>query len=192
MKPFEREVNFAGSFIFLCIAFVFLTAKTEIGFAVDSVLDLPIISSENEKAREFHVEVSCSEIKPRTLVATLKWKGAKNIFARQRLDATIHKGGFKKDAFTSLWPIKSDQKFQSISKVKNSNLSVSKSLYLNTVKADFDPEKETASVKLEGLEPGVNYFWRILTLVDEKGWISGAVVRTNGIICPADIVNEKK
>jgi hypothetical protein len=42
---------------------------------------------------------------------------------------------------------------------------------------------DQSSVEIDGLEPGINYYWRVLTLTP-KGWVPSETARCEGIGCP--------
>jgi hypothetical protein len=152
----------------------------------EDVIDLSILATDTSAVRDFRWEVFCSETKLRTGVVSLTWRTDAHFFDKQRLDITVYKGGFEKDLYTILWPLKKDQKFRTSRRVKLPNRSSNQSLYLNVEEINVDTQKNLVSTKLDGLEPGLNYFCRVLTL-DKKGWIPGKIVRWQAPICPADI-----
>lgn len=44
---------------------------------------------------------------------------------------------------------------------------------------------DKSSLESEGIEPGINYYWRILTLTS-NGWVPSETARCEGPICPVD------
>lgn len=189
MKPLSNLINLAALVVILC-SFVGRTmAQVDERAGEISVLDLPILSQDTSAARNFWADAFCSETKLRTGVVLLSWKADENSFDNQRLDVTIYKKGFDKNLYTSLWPLETGQEFQTSSQVKLSDRPSNQALYLNVNKIDVDKKKRSISVELEGLEAGLNYYWRVLTL-NEKGWVLGGIIRTEAPICPADIIEE--
>jgi len=55
----------------------------------------------------------------------------------------------------------------------------------------MDKKTGSITIELEGLEPGLTYFWRVCTL-NEDGWIPSEIIRCEAPICPADIKEERK
>lgn len=153
-----------------------------------AAINLPVLSGDINVVAAFRVEVSCSQTKPRTGIAELSWRTEKRLFNKQRLDVTVYKQGFEKDLYTILWPIRAEQQFQ----IPRSNKleETSRALALNAVNVNVDEKQDSIVVKLEGLEPGLVYFWRICTL-SNKGWRPSSVVRCEAPVCPADMKEEE-
>jgi hypothetical protein len=151
--------------------------------------------------------VSCSAEKPRTVVASISWplnQPAANPqalsagMASQRLDVTTFKDGFSRGVFAQLAPIRENQPFglapaASASAVPSlRGLSVTRVTTLQEQlssgapnatgalmppSASNDPAR-VAVVEVEGLEPGLNYYWRRTP--------DGPVVRCQAPVCPSD------
>lgn len=153
-----------------------------------TAINLPVLSGDINVVGAFHIEVFCSQTKPRTGMAKLSWRTDKRLFSKQRLDVTVYKQGFEKDLYTILWPIRAEQQFQ----IPRSNKleETSRALALNAVNVNVDEKQDSIVVKLEGLEPGLVYFWRVCTL-SNKGWRQSSVVRCEAPVCPADMKEEE-
>ena len=54
----------------------------------------------------------------------------------------------------------------------------------------LEPRLDRTTAALEKLEPGVNYYWRVLTRTD-GGWVPSAVARVEAPTCPVDSVVER-
>ncbi len=176
-------------FVFTFLITECMTVQQVRGKEDINVIDMPIISTSTRAVSDYHVEVSCSDTKPRTAVARLTWAANKRSFDKQRLDVTIYKGGFEKNLFTILYPLQKGQKFQTSSFAKLSDRSSNKSLYLNCERINVDKRNGSATIEIEGLEPGLNYYMRVLNL-NKRGWVPGGTVRFEVPICPADMIEE--
>lgn len=143
---------------------------------------------EKLKPQEIHLTVKpfCSETKLRTGVASLTWRTNKDLFEKQRVDMTAYKRGFEKGLYTTMWPLKKGGRFQESGSSKLPDRASSQSLFLEVIEMNFDRERGTTSMKVEGLEAGLNYFWRVLTLYDGK-WVPSDIVSCEAPVCPADI-----
>jgi hypothetical protein len=47
-----------------------------------------------------------------------------------------------------------------------------------------------SSAEWKGGDPGVNYYWRVLTLTPQ-GWVPSEIARYEAPICPVDFVQEQ-
>lgn len=155
------------------------------------VLDRPVLEMDTGFISNFHIEVFCSDVKLRTGNALLTWNSEEKYFDKQRLDLTIYKNGFEINIFTTLWPLKENQEFQTTKMVELPNRVDNQSLFLNTIAVDINKQEKSVLVELEGLTPGLTYFWRILTLT-KKGWVPGIIIRSEAPVCPSDSDNYDK
>lgn len=153
-------------------------------------------------------QVSCSPTKPRTVVATITWpltQPAANPqalsagMADQRLEVTTFKDGFSRGVFAQLTPVRERQPFAlqapqaqpsgvpslralSVTRVTTlqeriANGAASPDAAFVPTAAANDPNRVVV-VEVEGLEPGLNYFWRRTP--------NGPVARCQAPVCPAD------
>jgi hypothetical protein len=152
--------------------------------------------------------VSCSPDKPRTVVAEISWplpRPAANPqaltegLAQQTLDVTTFKDGFDKGVFAQLGSVRQNQAFtsraaqpdvsstaslQSLVVTKVSTLQERVSSGARGSPSDLMPPSagndasRVVVVEIEGLEPGLNYYWRRAP--------GGPVVRCQAPVCPFD------
>ena len=153
-------------------------------------------------------QVACSPTKPRTVVATITWpltQAAANPQAlsagmtEQHLDVTTFKDGFSRGVFAQLTPVRENQPFAlqapqaepsgvpslralSVTRVSTlqeriSSGAVGADTALMPPSAANDPNRVVV-IEVEGLEPGLNYFWRRTP--------NGPVARCQAPVCPAD------
>ena len=144
-----------------------------------------------ESAVELRVDTSCSITKLRTALATVSWIPGRDLSpGRQRLEVTTLKYGFQNGMYSSLTRFQPDTRFSPPQEreTKAPLLPSMVNLAVLNVKSPRKPG-EPLSVIVEGLEAGLNYYWRVLTLT-EAGQISSEVVRAQGPVCPADMVQE--
>jgi hypothetical protein len=150
--------------------------------------------------------MTCSPDKPRTAVASISWSVAQPVtnpqalsagVAEQRLDVTTFKDGFQNGAFAQLTPDANQAFTFRAARAQPSNLPGLTGLSVTRVAtlqdrmttrpgADRELMPQSASndptrvvvVDIEGLEPGLNYYWRRSP--------QGPVVRCQAPVCPSD------
>ncbi|MGH9941930.1 MAG: hypothetical protein ACRD9R_06175 [Pyrinomonadaceae bacterium] len=160
---------------------------------------------------ELICEVTCDKTKPRTPIAVLIWKAAETpLVARalaarvsgQGLEVTVYKDGFEKRAFAALPSIRRNARLvlrQSETARQQRVPGLERLVVVDVVPlsdaADpnrLDRVRSTAgrftyvAVRVEGLEPGLNYFWRAPSTTGGVRATGGAVVRCQAPVCPAD------
>lgn len=189
MKPMSTPMKLgmllSSFYLFLACAAV----KHETPTPETEVLNRPVLGKDTGIANDFLCRTYCSEIKLRTGIALLTWSSNERAFSNQRIDVTVYTNGFRDHVYTILWPIKTYQKFQTSSLVKLPDRDDNQRLFLTVGQVDFDQKSGRVSVELEGLEPSINYFWRVLALT-KKGWVPSQTIDGAGPICPADMVDE--
>jgi hypothetical protein len=151
-------------------------------------------------------QVICSADRPRTAVATISWRAAQppanpqaltTAMSNQRLEVTTFKDGFTRGAFAQLAP-GGNQTFAfrapgapqppltgltalTVTKVSTAQdrlTSGSPNPGAFTAPAGGVDPSQVVVVEIEGLEPGLNYYWRRAP--------TGPVARCQAPICPAD------
>ncbi|MBI4546083.1 MAG: hypothetical protein HY703_12865 [Gemmatimonadetes bacterium] len=138
-------------------------------------------------APRFRVEVGCSESELRTGVAALSWQADRKLLERQAVEVTVYKGGFEKGLSAVLSAVAPDRKFETSPGFKASGQQARRAFELAVDKVDFREKERLVSVQVKGLEPGLGYFWRVLSSTD-KGWQPGETVQTEAPTCVADII----
>src|SRR5438105_4519711 len=150
---------------------------------------------------------SCSLDKPRTVVASISWplpqpaadrQALATGIASERLDVTTFKDGFSRGVFAQLAPVRENQPFGLAPNAPQApvpslrGLSVTRVTTLQEKIASGEPDanagimpaaaandpSRVVVVEIEGLQPGVNYFWRRTP--------GGPVVRCQAPVCPSD------
>ncbi len=146
-----------------------------------------------EKAADerLRVEVTCSHDKARTPVARLHWSGARAVLAAGELEATVFKDGFERGIYAAAPPLEERAAFALFDQRKERTYRAP-GLELRITKISTEREARTGRegtvVEVEGLEPGLNYFWRIRVAEGEYS----AVARTLAPVCPVDEAEMEK
>jgi hypothetical protein len=136
----------------------------------------------------FSVVAFCSRTRPGVPIAKLVWKvphqPGESAPSVQFVDVTTDKMGFERNQFVTIWPQKSEHN-PAIGSAANGGrqLDPVRSLRLTpSGEAKFMAGRFV--LQPEGLEAGVNYFWRLRTKT-AQGW-KNVVVETVGPVCPVD------
>jgi hypothetical protein len=152
------------------------------------------------------VEPYCSETKLRTSNARIRWSMPKEALeahkltalagARQSLEATVYRDGFEKGLLVSvpLAQASPERPLQALvqekkPKVRAFQFSVIAYEQQKEARAVEGQDAEMSAV-VEGLEPGVNYTWRI-AIETESGRIVSESTTSRAVVCAADMVPEK-
>jgi hypothetical protein len=152
------------------------------------------------------VEPYCSETKLRTSNARIRWSVPKEALeaykltalagAKQSLEATVYRDGFEKGLLVSV-PLAQASPERPLAalvqekkpKVRAFQFSVIGYAQPKESRAVEGGEAEMSAV-VEGLEPGVNYTWRI-AIETESGRIVSESTTSRAVVCPADMAPEK-
>lgn len=154
--------------------------------------ELPILPYDKEKAvSRPGCEVFCSQFKLRTGNARISWETPKALEAHKRLDFTVHKNGFKTGAFASFPTLREKQEMTPATMAQPEMRGV-RAFQLGLTEVKLAKQRGArASVVVEGLEPGLNYRWRVLTRTND-GWVPSETLVCAAPVCPADMIQEKK
>jgi hypothetical protein len=158
----------------------------------------PSPSPESQQFGALECSVSCSYEKPGTAVAEIRWKATSRgallaeSLNQQRLDVTVYKDGFARKRFATVQPASATRGLSTFSAEPGVPLPAALHLRVVSVRMPgaaagssaergLSPQAET--VRVEGLEPGINYFWR---LAGAPGSASTQTVRCQAPTCPVD------
>lgn len=159
------------------------------------------------QTEEPRCSVSCSPDKPRTVVAEISWPMPQRAASRQALtegvaqqtlDVTTFKDGFSSGAFAQLSSVRENARFASRAAQPDPTAASLQALSVTRVRTLQDRIASGASrsatelmsptanddasrvvvIEIEGLEPGLNYYWRRTA--------GGPVVRCQAPVCPFD------
>jgi hypothetical protein len=154
----------------------------------------------NEEAREatsgLECQVACAETPSREPVAVLRWSANKDArmkaLSEQRLEATIYKDGFERGAFVAVQPsAKMEPKRFSPIGTGGRELPLALTRLHTAIpprdesKLRFESTEQQPAVLVFGLEPGLNYFWRIAVSAS-TGNVASETVRCQAPVCPFD------
>jgi hypothetical protein len=148
------------------------------------------------------VEVFCSDTKLRTSNARVRWSMpraaldasglARLTAAQQSLEATVYKNGFDKGLLVSLpiSPATPDRPVMPRVQTRQPPLRAFQIalIGLEQLRATLAPgAADEMGAVVEGLEPGVNYTWR-LAIDTPSGQIVSPPTTSQAPVCPADLV----
>lgn len=174
----------------LLLAFLVVGCYPESTVRVEEVsTERPVLTADEQSAGDLNVEVFCSPTKIRTSVARLTWVNPDSA-QQQRIDVAVYKQGFEEGFFGTLSPIKPQGKFLAPELKEPELNALAPVLDLAIVEATYDEERAEMSLDIEGLEPGLIYHWRVVTLTDE-GWVSGNIASVEAPVCVADMLDSE-
>jgi hypothetical protein len=147
-----------------------------------------VAQSKGAQEAGLSAETLCSRTRPGVPVAKLVWRVPRTVGeaapAIQFLDVTTDKVGFEKKSFITIWPQRSEHN-PAAAGAANGGRQLDP---LRSLRVAPSGEAKSPSGRLvllpEGLEAGVNYFWRLRTKT-AQGW-KNVVVETVGPVCPVD------
>jgi len=136
------------------------------------------------------VEVSCDPIRIRTPIARVSWEPSGKTLQTDRLDVTVYKDGFQIGVYASASSFRPELKF-ALSKSDKAAAFRPPGLDLLIRKAEMPSQSRRVSVTVEGLEPRLNYFWRVLSAGAGQS-VSSEIVRHQAPVCPADLREDQR
>jgi hypothetical protein len=169
---------------------------------------------EMEPSMKLTCEVSCSETKLRTAVARLTWTGPGTLQGQtlvpgadaavqgERIDASVYADGFASDHYASFPTVATDAEMapQGLAAAQAETLPA---YNLSIVDVDRDSsadaelmgltaatdagEMKVSTVVVEGLEPGLNYTWRLVVETADGFEVSDTVI-CQAPVCTADML----
>jgi len=155
---------------------------------------LPAPAEDDEESREGTIDlqcrITCSVDQPGVPVAELTWSSPRDNrlkgLAAQQVHATVYKDGFEKGNHVVVEPTGAGQEFQPAARGKKlpPGLKLRTTAVEGAVTRGREPPSRT-TIKVEGLEPGLNYFWRVSSRAGSQVVNTGAV-RCKVPVCPVD------
>ena len=184
----------------LRLAVLVLSCQAVVGFGgnIAVLAQTPPITRE-EQQLTITAEAFCSQTKLRTANARIRWDipvatleatGVRNLATgTQTLEATVYKGGFEKGLLVSI-PISQGTPKRPVAAQALQTRPTPRAFQFSLIeiewpKASLEGGTEM-SVVVEGLEPGVNYTWRI-AIEAPSGRIVSPPVTIKAPVCPADM-----
>jgi hypothetical protein len=142
---------------------------------------------------ELVCQVSCSPTKLRTGVATLSWAVRPGSGTRaqqeQALDMSVYPDGFATGAYARLFPLQRGGPFTpppTRGPGPSPLESAPRAFKVEAAEARAVPESNRMVVRVEGVEPGLNYFFRVASPTRGEGEATEPVTCT-APVCPADM-----
>jgi hypothetical protein len=175
--------------------------RTPAGAGVPEVTEEPADRAESGLA--LTCEVFCSPTKLRTSNARICWNLPPSAFEGrspetigQSLQTTVFKNGFEKGLFVTL-PVTATTRERPITPIPAPKQGRLRAYQIQII--DIERRKSAqlpaggagVCVVIEGLEPGVNYTWRIQADT-AAGKVVSPSVRCQAQVCPADLVRETR
>ena len=181
-------------FVLSCLAVEFSSDTRALGQATQQ-------TAREESRLTVAVDAFCSDTKLRTSNARIRWgmpgdaleaSGVKSFAAaKQSLEATVYKNGFEKGLQVSV-PISQASPDRPVAAQLQERKPKLRAFQFSLI--EIEQPKATLAVEggemgavVEGLEPGVNYTWRI-AIDTAAGRIVSAPVTSQARVCPADLV----
>ena len=144
----------------------------------------PVTQADAPPLRDLTATTSCSDTVPWRGLARLTWSTDAGPIANLRLDVTVYKGGFENQMFATLWPFERGRTFETRdTRLPDRPDKAMVNLKLTDVQTPA--QQSVTTVAIDGLEPGVLYFWRLLTRAPQ-GWTPIGFARASGPVCPND------
>lgn len=127
----------------------------------------------------------CTRTGVQTPILALRWRATRQELAVQRLDLTAHKRGFDRQMYLSVWPITNGQRAQPAPLARFPEEFPVETLTATVTMLDAGQPDGTVVMRLGGMEPGMQYTIRVLTLGDD-GWVRGGEAIADFPICVGD------
>lgn len=132
--------------------------------------------------RDLRIEVGCSEERIRVNVARVLWRSDPSLHERQRIDAAVTTDGFASGFYATVPVLAEVRRFQqadSLARQRQTRRALDSLLVVRVVRS---PVADSVVVDIEGLEPRVNYYWRVATSIEGE-WITSPPVRVQAPVC---------
>ena len=155
------------------------------------VSSLPLSAEAQESSTVLECRVFCSTEKLRTSVVELTWRSTEARLSTSRIEVTVYKDGFKNGNYSALGSRKGERSFRP-SQAKQTQPLVPALSKLVVLEAKGLKERSgVVAVRIEGLEPGLNYFWRVISTTTGRLLAEGTA-KCQAPTCPADMQPDNK
>lgn len=162
-------------------------------------------------------EAFCSDTKARTANARLSWidpgvviaraHGSARVELEQQVETTVFKNGFTNELFArfpAVEPTPAGVPRTMELPGRRSAAPIPRAFDLRIIGATrpratgigaaeimrLSPQQQETSIIVEGLEPGLNYWWRIRFRTSDGEWRLSEPIRCEAPVCPADMLEE--
>jgi hypothetical protein len=155
--------------------------------------ELPLLPYDPNYSSSLECHMTCNLTQPRSPEANLTLIPPSSRPAipagSLRLDVTIYFDGFEKGNFAILSSLAQPRGcFESSGRPPNAPPPGLHVCVTRVGNGQPSPMHDRA-ITVQGLEPGLNYFWRVLSAT-ASGWITSEVVRCQAPVCPVDFQPE--
>lgn len=134
-----------------------------------------------QSAMSLSCEVFCSDTRIGVSVAEVTFSGDASSLNQLVLEVTVYKNGFEIGRFARVSPIRGGQKFEIIQPPGETGAAPGfDTLVLTVVRL----EGGLVTARVEGLDAGVNYFWRVRPAGESGGGTATTVCQA--VECPVD------
>lgn len=168
------------------------------------------LADQGEDTQWAQCESYCDPYKPGTSIAEVRWKVSdeilgltelKNRTAQEVVEVSVYKDGFERGLYASISPTEGRHEFSlvnnqparrqlpGLNRLVLVGLTTSRSPTKGFRMLASDPaggEGQWAVAKVEGLEPGLLYFWRVQTKNASLSATGARVVSCQAATCPVD------
>ena len=136
----------------------------------------------------FECRVFCSEEKLRTPVAELTWRSTEARLSTSRIEVTVYKDGFQTGKYVALRSTKGERSYQlpQVKQAQTQELIPALRELVVVEASSLRARPGVVAVRIEGLEPGLNYFWRVVSTTSGRQ-IAEGTTRCQAPVCPADM-----
>ncbi|HXD32554.1 MAG TPA: hypothetical protein VN643_15640 [Pyrinomonadaceae bacterium] len=137
-------------------------------------------------APNFECRTFCSPDKLRTPVMELVWRASQASLAAERVEVTVYKDGFAKGVYVSVGASQGQSAaLTTRNTAQDDRLPPALKKLVVVDSASLSTRPGMATIQIEGLEPGLNYFWRVVS--GSNRLVAGGAVRCKAPVCPADM-----
>lgn len=143
---------------------------------------MPATESTQPPSTDYTIVADCSPTKPGVAEVIIRRPAQMKSTDNIRVDVTVFKDGFANNKFAVLYKSK---KMKAFEQEKFDRAQLTKALDLNTATLSKAEQNNQVIYKLEGLESGLNYFWRI-SKEGKDSWEATEVIRIEAPTCPVD------
>ncbi len=141
-----------------------------------------------QSSTQLQCEAFCSDTRVGVSVTEVTFSGTADSLSQLALEVTIYKDGFARNRLARITPIRAGQKFTIVlpegpqpaaQRIPTPGLD-----QLTLTEVRLQSERGLVTVRIEGLDAGLNYFWRVRPADGSGPGTQTAVCRA--AICPVD------
>ncbi len=133
------------------------------------------------------IESFCSRTRLRVGGVRLTWSLQRDSLVSPTLDFTVFKDGFLRGLFGTVAADGRDTTIVLTPSLRRDDARL-RPFTVDVVRGRGGGR--AGMLRIESLEPGVNYFWRLRANAGGR-WVAGETVRTQALTCPSDAADER-